>query len=260
MNGAEKDKMTLTFLGTGTSTGVPQIGCDCAVCQSKDIRDNRLRASAIIRKGASSLLIDCGPDFRAQMLRENTESVNALLITHSHYDHVGGVDDLRPFCYPDGFDIYCSHDVENDLRTRMPYCFAEHLYPGAPRLHLHDIKPFEPFELYGFKVTPLPVMHYKLEILGFKIDRLAYITDAKTISDETINAIKDIDTLVINALRQEEHISHINLKQALEIIRQINPRQAWLTHMSHDMGLHAVVDASLPPNVHLAYDGLTITI
>lgn len=252
--------MTLTFLGSGTSTGVPQLRCSCPTCTSTDVRDKRLRASVLLQDDGRTLLIDCGPDFRFQALREGIEHIDALLVTHSHYDHVGGIDDLRPYTHPDGLDIYCAPDVASDLRDRMPYCFKEVLYPGVPQISLRELRPFEPLSIAGFEVVPLPVMHYKLPILGFKIGNLAYITDAKTICRETIDAIRGIDTLVINALRIREHISHVNLEQALELVSQIGPRRAYLTHISHDMGKHAVVDPTLPPNVHLAYDCLKIEV
>lgn len=252
--------MQLTFLGTGTSTGVPMIGCGCKVCRSDDPRDNRLRTSALLSVDGTNILIDAGPDLREQLLRCNSPRLDALLITHTHYDHVGGIDDLRPYCYPDGFNIYAQqHDID-DLRHKVPYCFADKPYPGAPVLHPHAIKPLQPFSINGTEITPLPVNHYLLEIVGYKIGRLAYITDAKKIPAETIDAIAGIDTLVINALRHKEHISHLNLSQALDVIKLVKPRMAYLTHISHDMGLYRDVAPTLPANVRLALDGETIEI
>ena len=193
--------MQLRFLGTGTSTGVPSIGCNCATCRSTDPRDHRLRASALLSAGDNNILIDAGPDFRQQILAADSPELDALLITHTHYDHVGGIDDLRPYCYPDGFDIYAQHADIDDLRHKVPYCFAEHPYPGAPVLHPHVIEPMKPFSLHGLESLPRPIKHDMLDILGYKIGNLAYITDAKVIPNDTINAISGIDTLVINALR-----------------------------------------------------------
>lgn len=256
------DPIELTFLGTGTSTGVPQIGCGCEVCRSADPHDRRLRASALVRAGGKTLLIDPGPDFREQMLTHPTPRIDAVLITHSHYDHVGGIDDLRPFCHrmPEGhpMPVYCAPDVAADLHARVPYCFVEHPYPGAPTFALHDIYPLHPFRAAGVEVLPVRVMHWKLPILGFRIGPLAYVTDCKTMPDETVEALRGVDTLVINALRHEEHISHLTLEQALAIVARIRPRVAWLTHISDRLGLHCVTDPSLPDGVHLAYDGLTI--
>lgn len=254
--------MKLTFLGTGTSTGVPTIGCNCPTCTSTDPRDKRLRTSALLTTDdGTAILIDAGPDLRQQILSNGISSLDALLVTHSHYDHVGGIDDLRPFCYPDGFDVYCRADVDRDLRVRVPYCYAEHPYPGAPVLHNHIIEAFKPFSIGDVRITPLPVNHYLLDIFGYKFDdRLAYITDAKKICRETIDAIRGIDTLVINALRHKEHISHLNLSDALDVIKTVKPRKAYLTHISHDLGRHAETAPVLPHNVHLAYDGLTITV
>lgn len=252
--------MQLTFLGTGTSTGIPMIGCECEVCRSADPRDHRLRTSALLTVDGTDILIDAGPDFRHQILKAGSPSLDALLITHTHYDHVGGIDDLRPYCYPDGFDIYAQqHDID-DLRHKVPYCFAENPYPGAPVLHPHVIYPLQPFEIKGVDILPLPVNHYLLDIIGFKIGKLAYITDAKTVPSVTIDALSGIDTLVINALRPKEHISHMNLSQALDVIRLVNPRIAYLTHISHDMGLHEKVSPMLPDNVRIAIDGETIVI
>lgn len=258
--------MELTFLGTGTSTGVPQLRCGCEVCRSTDPRDSRLRTSALVETGGKRILIDCGPDFREQMLRHGVRSVDdrldALLLTHQHYDHVGGIDDLRPYCYgiEPGFPIYCQGDVVRDLRARLPYCFSEHPYPGVPRIDLHEIKAGIPFQAAGVEVLPLGVNHYLLDILGFRIGALGYVTDAKKIPDATVEALKGVDTLVINALRHTEHLSHLSLEEALEMVRRIGPRVAYLTHISHQLGLHAEVEPALPEGVRLAYDGLKIKI
>ncbi len=256
--------LRLTFLGTGTSTGVPQIGCDCEVCTSPDKRDNRLRTSALVETPGGNLLIDCGPDFREQMLRNGAPDFKAVLITHSHYDHVGGIDDLRPFCaiQPDGvMPIYCRADVDRDLRERMPYCFREHLYPGVPRFDMRVIREGVPFTAAGMEILPLAVRHMKLDILGYRIGRsLAYITDCKTISPESVKAARGVHTLVVNALRHESHYSHMNLSEALDVIHAIGPREAYLIHMSHHIGLHSAVESTLPPGVRMAYDGLTIEI
>ncbi len=258
--------MELTFLGTGTSTGVPQLRCGCEVCRSTDPRDSRLRTSALVETGGERILIDCGPDFREQMLRHGVRSVDdrldALLLTHQHYDHVGGIDDLRPYCYgmEPGFPIYCQGDVARDLRARLPYCFSEHPYPGVPRIDLHEIKAGIPFQAAGVEVLPLGVNHYLLDILGFRIGALGYVTDAKKIPDATVEALKGVDTLVINALRHTEHISHLSLEEALEMVRRIGPRVAYLTHISHQLGLHAEVEPALPEGVRLAYDGLKIKV
>lgn len=253
--------MKLTFLGTGTSTGVPQIGCNCAVCSSPDPREKRLRASVLVEVNPGfNLLIDCGPDFREQMLRVGSPSLQAVLLTHSHYDHVGGIDDLRPYCYPDSFPVYCQADVAQDLRERVPYCFREHLYPGVPTFNIHIIKPDENFSVEGVRVIPLPVMHARLPIVGFRIGDLAYITDCSEMPAATLEKIKGVDTLIINALRRAPHMSHMNLQQALEVINAATPRRAYLTHLSHDMGLIDDTVLLLPDNVHIATDGTTITI
>ncbi len=235
--------------------------CDCPACTSTDPRDRRMRCSALVECNNRNLLIDCGPDFRTQMLCYHKGDIDALLVTHHHYDHVGGADDLRPYCRgKEAFPIWCLAETAADLHRRMPYCFAEKPYPGVPRFDVQELQPLKPVDVCGIEVLPLPVNHYMLEIVGFKIGQLAYITDAKHIPEETINAIRGVDTLVINALRRETHVSHITLAEALEIIKETQPRVAYLTHISHDMGLTADLVKELPPNVHPAVDGLTITI
>lgn len=253
--------MQLLFLGTGTSTGVPQVGCHCPTCTSSDSKDNRLRASAIITlDNGHNVLIDCGPDLREQLLRCGAPDLDAVLVTHSHYDHVGGIDDLRPYCHKKFFPLYCRADVNGDLRARVPYCFAEKLYPGVPTFDMHIIDPNGSFCVCDTIVTPLPVMHYKLPIVGYRFGKLAYITDCKTMPDSTLALLSGVDTLVINALRIKEHMSHMNLTEAIDIINKVKPRQAYLTHISHDMGKHSDVSQLLPNNVFLAFDGLRIDI
>lgn len=253
--------MKLTFLGTGTSNGVPFIGCDCPVCSSTDPREKRLRASALVEvTPGNNILIDCGPDFRQQMLREGSPSLSALLITHSHYDHVGGLDDLRPYCRRAPFPVYCLPDVADDIRNRLPYCFREKLYPGVPTFDFHIINPGSDFLVGNTFISPLPVIHGRLQIVGYRIGNLAYITDCSQMPASTLDKIIDIDTLVINALRQKEHLSHMNLDQALDVIKATKPRQAYLTHLSHDMGLIDLTRDLLPENVDIATDRLTVMI
>lgn len=263
--------MILTFLGTGTSTGVPQMRCHCRTCTSADPRDRRLRASVMLQTepGAPYILIDCGPDFRAQMLANGCPDIACALLTHSHYDHVGGADDLRPYAYSapgHHFPLYSRHDVAEDLRARIPYCFVEHPYMGVPQFDLRNLRPYEHFTISlgkGFtsvEAIALPVMHGHLPIYGYRIGPLAYITDASHVPSETIDAIRGVDTLVINALRHDIHPSHQNLRQALDVIKETAPRQAFLTHMSHDMGPQAEAETLLPPGVFFAYDGLTVVI
>ena len=239
---------------------MPQLLCGCDVCRSQDAHDKRLRCSAIVRYCGKNILIDCGPDFRSQMLRASDKSLDALIITHIHYDHVGGIDDLRAYCAGREFPVYAQADVIDGLRQRLPYCFAEHPYPGVPRLSFSEIKANVPFSIGDVEITPIPVMHYKLPILGFRIGPLAYITDAKTIDTEQLGTLKGIPLLVINSLRIEPHMSHYCLRETLDVIDQIKPQRALLTHMSHEMGLHAQVNQILPPGVELAHDTLTVSI
>ena len=249
--------MQITFLGTGTSTGIPQIGCTCPVCTSANPKDNRLRTSAVVSVNGKNILIDCGPDFRQQVLRAGIGRIDAVLITHIHYDHTGGIDDLRPFGGKHTLPIYLEPSVAEGIRTRLPYCFGDHLYPGVPNIRLQDIG-IEPFTIENIEVTPIRVMHYKLPILGYRIGGLVYITDALTIPDEEYAKMKQVDVLVINALRKQPHLSHQTLDEALRVIERVQPREAYLVHMSHHMGLTAEVEKELPPHVHFAYDGLVV--
>ena len=252
--------MEVIFLGTGTSTGVPQIGCNCATCTSTDARDKRLRTSVLVKTGGKNLLIDCGPDFRTQALNAGEKmQLDAVLVAHSHYDHVGGFDDLRPFCAQNPLAVFARKDVLTDLKDRIPYCFKEHPYPGVPSFELHEISDYK-FNIGDIEIQPLPVWHYRLLINGYRIGKMAYITDAKTIDDSVIESLKGIDTLIINALRIKPHMSHMSLAESLAIVKQISPKRTFLIHISHDMGLHANVSQILPAGVCLAYDGLTITI
>jgi phosphoribosyl 1,2-cyclic phosphate phosphodiesterase len=253
--------MKLTFLGTGTSTGIPQIGCTCKTCTSADPRDNRLRCSALLTTDAGrQILIDCGPDFRQQMLRAGAPAIEALLVTHIHYDHVGGLDDLRPYSGGRPFPIYCRADVARDLMAHMPYCFGDQYYPGSPKFDMHIVTEGDEVEVCGVRVKILSVMHNRLPILGFRVGDFAYITDAKTLPDSTFDDLRGVKTLVINALRHEPHPSHFSLVETLDAIRRVAPRESYLVHMSHDMGPHATAELTLPEGVHFAYDGLTITI
>ncbi len=251
--------MNITFLGTGTSTGVPQIGCECPVCRSTDMRDKRLRCSGLIEVNGQRILIDCGPDFREQMIRLNDfRAIDAVLITHEHYDHVGGLDDLRPFCVFGDMTVYAEHYTAERLRQRIPYCFAEQLYPGVPRIELKELTALQPFTVGSVEIMPIRVFHAKMPILGYRIGKMAWITDMLELPDVSLEQLKDLDVLVLNALRREPHISHQTLEQALSTAKRVGARQTYLIHMSHQMGLHSEVSKILPDTISLAYDGLSI--
>lgn len=250
--------MKVRFLGTGTSTGVPQIGCQCEVCTSNDPRDKRLRSSVRIEVGEVLLMVDCTPDFRQQVIDLPFQKIDGYLFTHEHYDHVGGIDDLRPFSRFGPVDLYMEERLEMAVRERMPYCFTPHGYGGIPNINIKKINHKEPFYVGSVEVTPIRVMHYMLPILGFRIGDFAYLTDVKTIPEEEIKKLHGLDTLVISALRKTEHISHQTLGEAIALTQVIKPHRAYFSHISHEMGLHADVEKELPENTFLAYDGLVI--
>lgn len=251
--------MKITFLGTGTSQGVPVIGCTCEVCRSIDFRDKRLRTSILIEIKDRSFIIDTGPDFRQQMLREQVRRIDAVLFTHAHRDHTAGLDDVRAYNFLQEMDmpVYGSAQVLDQLKIEYAYAFAQEYYPGIPRLALHQIDG-RPFKVNGITFTPLPVMHLKMPVLGFRVQNFSYITDANYIPPETIEKLKGTEILVLNALQREQHISHFNLREALDMVETIQPRKTYFTHISHKLGLHADVEKELPDEVSLAFDGLQI--
>jgi len=252
-------ELTVTFLGTGTSQGVPVIACDCDVCLSNNPKDNRTRTSAMIQFNGKTIVIDTGPDFRQQMLREKVKQLDAILFTHEHKDHIAGMDDIRAFNYQSKQDmpVYATAQVEQGLKKEFHYIFAANQYPGIPKIDLHHITN-TPFELLGKTITPITVMHYKLPVTAFRIDNFTYITDANYISSTEKQKLIGTETLVVNALRDTPHISHFTLTEALQLIAEIKPKKAYLTHISHLLGQHNMISKQLPPHVELAYDGLTI--
>lgn len=253
--------MKVTFLGTGTSQGIPVIGSTHPVCLSTNPKDKRLRVSVLIEWNDNTYVIDCGPDFRQQMLRANCNRIDGILFTHEHADHTAGIDDIRPFFFRQGdIPIYAHKRVLGELERRFDYIFeTENKYPGAPSVQKNEIRN-EPFDIGGISVIPINGMHYNLQVFGFRFHNFAYLTDIKTISKEELKKLKNLDVLVINALRESEHPSHLNLEQALDIIKILKPKRAYLTHISHLLGFHDDVQQKLPKDVFLAYDTLKITL
>ena len=252
--------MKITFLGTGTSTGVPETGCTCPVCTSTDPRDNRLRTSVLVETDGNRILLDCGPDFRQQMSHIPFSKLDAILLSHEHYDHVAGIDDLRPFCQFGDINIYAEPNVATAIRTRIPYCFGESLYPGVPRIIMNEININTPFHINGVEITPIRVMHGKLPIAGYRMGRMAYLTDVTLIPEEEYAKLHNLDILIISALRQEPHPSHQSLEEAIKNAQRINAEQTYLIHFSHHIGLHQETEKTLPSNIHLSYDMLEIKI
>jgi phosphoribosyl 1,2-cyclic phosphate phosphodiesterase len=248
-----------TFLGTGTSQGVPVIGCKCNVCTSKNWEDKRLRTSLLIETATTTVVIDSGPDFRQQLLREQICKLDGLVFTHEHKDHVAGMDDIRAFNYVNKkpVEIYATSQVQAALKCEFHYAFDDNKYPGVPEINLNTIEN-QVFKIGDIALQPILVKHFLLDVFGFRVDDFTYITDAKTISDTELDKVKGSKVLVLNALRREEHVSHLTLNEALEIIKLINPERAYLTHLSHQMGNHHAINKELPEGVFCAYDGLTI--
>ena len=253
--------MKVSFLGTGTSQGVPIIACNCAVCQSNDPRDKRLRSSVLVEKNGFQIVIDTGPDFRRQMLREKVEKLDAVVFTHEHKDHLAGFDDIRGFNWREKkpMEVYGNMNVEFALKRDFHYAFGESKYPGVPKLNLHVIDK-EPFKIGPLEIRPIEVMHYKLPVLGFRIEDFTYITDANFISDSEKEKIKGSRILVLNALKKSEHISHFSLNEAIDLAKELDVEKTYFTHISHQMGFHSEVSKDLPVDIELAYDELQIFI
>ena len=253
--------LKITFLGTGTSQGIPIIGSNHPVCLSENLKDKRLRVSVLLNCDDLTLLIDCGPDFRQQLLRTDCDKIDAILFTHEHSDHTAGLDDLRPFYFRQGkIPVYAHRRVIRQLKKRFGYIFKkENKYPGVLTLDVNIIENSS-FFINDIKIIPIEVFHHKLPVFGFRIRQFAYITDAKTVSEEEIKKLYGLEVLVVNALRHETHLSHFNLEEALNFISCVKPKKAYLTHISHHLGFHETIEKTLPENVFLAYDELEITI
>tara|TARA_B110000211_G_C13940114_1_gene491251 strand:- start:200 stop:973 length:774 start_codon:yes stop_codon:yes gene_type:complete len=256
-----KSQIKITFLGTGTSQGVPVIACDCEVCLSNDKKDNRLRSSILVETQGKSVCIDTGPDFRQQMLRAKVQYLDAIVYTHEHKDHTAGMDDIRAFNFKQKkpMELFTDKNVEACLKKEFSYAFAENPYPGVPKLNINRIEN-KPFDVSGILFQPIQLMHYKLPIFGYRIGDFAYCTDVNYISPEEKKKLAGLKVLVITALRKEEHISHFSLSEALALIDELKPKKAYLTHVSHLLGLHDEVSKELPDHVEIAFDELTISI
>ncbi len=253
--------MKVTVLGTGTSQGVPVIACGCRVCSSTDPRDSRLRCAILLEVGETRLLVDAGPDFRQQMLKHKVKNLDAVLLTHEHADHIFGLDDIRSFNWvrKAPMDIYCEDRVGENLKSIFNYAFAENRYPGTPQMNLRPIVG-TPFHISGIEVIPIRLYHHKLPVYGFRFGSFAYLTDFNRIDKEELGKLKGVETLIVCALRKHAHISHLNLEEALGLVEQIAPRTTYLTHMSHEMGLHGELSLELPAGVSPAFDGLVLEV
>lgn len=254
--------MRVTVLGSGTSQGVPVIACNCEVCKSPNPKDKRLRCSIFIEVDGVQLVVDTGPDFRQQILRAGISDLDAVLFTHEHKDHVAGLDDIRAFNFKRGgkaVDIYATTQVQDALKREFSYVFSDYKYPGVPEINLHTITN-KAFSIQGVQITPVDLLHYKMPVKGFRIKKFAYITDTNHIPQSEMEKLYGLDVLILDALRKEKHLSHFTIGEALEIIKEVKPKQAYLTHISHLMGLHEDVEKELPEGVNLAYDGLKISL
>ena len=252
--------MRVTFLGTGTSQGIPVISCPCHVCHSNDPRDQRFRTSVMVETEHSRIVIDSGPDFRMQMLREDVKKLDAILFTHAHKDHIAGLDDVRAFNYFQGvpMDVYANAEVQRAIRTEYAYAFdTTNTYPGIPKINMHSIEK-EPFGIGEILFNPIEVFHFKLPVLGFRFNDFTYITDANFIAEEEKKKMRGTRFLVLNALRREKHISHFSIDEAIQLATEIGAEKTWFIHISHQLGLHRLVSESLPPGIFLAYDGLKV--
>ncbi len=252
--------MKVTFLGTGTSQGIPFIGCPCPVCTSTNKKDNRLRTSVWIETPEASIVIDSGPDFRYQMLRTKVHKLDAIIFTHGHKDHIAGLDDIRAYNYFEQkpIPIYATEETQESLRREYSYIFTNPTYPGIPQIEMNTINAKDTFTVNGIPITPIRVLHYKLEVLGFRIGDFAYITDANYIAPEELEKVNGSKAFVLNALRHEPHISHYTLAEAVEVAKSVHVEDTYFTHISHQLGLHDAVDSDLPEGMHLAYDGLEL--
>ena len=257
----QSSALKITFLGTGTSTGIPMIGCHCAVCASHNLKDKRLRASVLIESDQTTIVIDTTPDFRYQMLRINNARLDAVLFTHPHKDHIAGLDDIRAYNFfqQKPMDVYANALTAEALKREFAYVFADKKYPGIPQINLFTIDE-TPFFIGDIQLQPFTVWHHKMPVYGFRFGKFTYITDANKIDEPVKQLIKGSDVIVLNALRNEQHISHFNLKEAVELVQELRIPNAYFTHISHQLGLHDEVEKKLPKGIHLGYDGLQLIV